>query len=209
MSRAHTIQVPAACLPQILAQRTGCKKVADHAEAWIKSIEADWAQVNDFLPKQIDNSLDIGCGLAGFDVLLWRRFRGFMYLLDRDAFEKKPAYGFGESPSAYCQFDQVEEMMRANGVPTLSFETILSVREVIPPVELVTSFIAWGFHFPVDVYLADVARILRPGGRLIIDLRNEHADLSVEMIRNHIGPRLKEMPAEKHLRCVFEKAIRP
>ena len=37
--------VPESCLPQILAQRTGCKKVADPASAWSASVLADWNEV--------------------------------------------------------------------------------------------------------------------------------------------------------------------
>lgn len=209
MNWDHSIQVPASCLPQILAQRTGCKTVEDPVGAWVKSIDADWHQLEAFLPAQIHNSLDIGCGLAGFDVLLWRKYHGFMYLLDRDAFEKKPVYGFGESPSAYCKFDQVEEMMRANDVFKLDFETILSVFEMIPTVDLVTSFIAWGFHFPVDVYLSEVARVLRPGGRLIIDIRRGTYTEARQKIAAAIGPLRKTLQTEKYIRCVFDKAIRP
>lgn len=196
--------VPNSCLPQILAQRTGCKKAPDPAGAWSDSIWADWTQVAQWIPSVVSQSLDIGCGLGGFDVMLWRARHPFMFLLDRDNFQEKPRYGYGDAPSAYCRFDQVEQMMRTNGVHPSMFETIVTTAEVRGHVDLVTSFIAWGFHFPVDVYLGEVARILRPGGRLIIDIRLETWAESNQKIRNDVGPLLAKFPFEKHIRGVFE-----
>jgi SAM-dependent methyltransferase len=37
--------------------------------------------------------------------------------------------------------------------------------------DLVVSLIAWGFHFPLTVYLDEVLHNLRPGGRIIVDVR--------------------------------------
>jgi len=40
-------------------------------------------------------------------------------------------------------------------------------------VDLVVSLISWGFHYPVPVYLDQVRALLRPGGRVILDVRKE------------------------------------
>ena len=37
--------------------------------------------------------------------------------------------------------------------------------------DLVISLISWGFHYPVAVYADQVREILRPGGRVILDVR--------------------------------------
>ena len=39
--------------------------------------------------------------------------------------------------------------------------------------DLVLSLISWGFHYPVETYLARVHEILRPGGHLIMDVRKK------------------------------------
>ena len=49
------------------------------------------------------------------------------------------------------------------------------------------------------------ARILRPGGRLIIDIRAERMSDSFKQIKEAVGPMLCQFPAAKHSRCVFAR----
>ena len=202
----YRISVPASCLPQILAQRTGCKVVEDPAKAWADSVLADWREVAPYLPEECKTSLDIGCGMAGFDILLHRARNPFIYLLDRDEVDAKPRYGFGDTPSAYCKWAEVEAMMQANGVPRGRWFPVRDSSIVIANLDLVTSFIAWGFHFPVGVYLHDVAKLLRPGGRLIIDIRGDHFGDANDMIIESIGRGICLSDHGKFLRCIYERA---
>lgn len=199
------LKVPTSCLPQLLRQRTGFRNVKDPAMAWADSIRADFAQVSPYLPKALRATLDIGCGLAGFDILLWRYCKPFVWLLDRDAFDEKPQYGYGDNPSAYCLFSDVERMMDSNGVPRGEWFALRDLTGEPKSVDLVTSFIAWGFHFPVSVYLGPVAEILHPGGRIIIDIRTEHVNEAYAAISGKVGPLVVSWPCGKYTRCVFEK----
>ena len=197
--------VPDSCLRELLAQRTGCKKAADPAATWAASIRADWREVSKWIPARVRSSLDIGCGLAGFDVLLWRARKPFMYLLDRDRFDAVVRYGYGSPASAYCNFSQVMELMEVNRVRSSDYETIVSTMEIFGQVDLVTSFIAWGFHFSVGAYLNAVAIFLAPGGRLILDLRRGTTAEAMPLLRARFGRPLAVYPHEKHVRVVFEK----
>lgn len=199
------LKVSEACLPQLLRQRTGYKTVADPGTAWADSIRADFEQVAPYLPEECRASLDIGCGLAGFDILLWRARKAFVWLLDRDAFEENPRFGFGDNPSAYCLFSAIEHMMEINGVPRSDWFALRDLTGQPKQVDLVTSFIAWGFHFPVSVYLDAVSKILHPGGRLIIDLRAEHVNEADAAICEKVGPLIVSWPCGKYTRCVFER----
>ena len=199
------LKVPTSCLPQLLRQRTGFRNVKDPAMAWADSIRADFAQVAPHLPSALRATLDIGCGLAGFDILLWRARKPFVWLLDRDAFEEKPRYGYGEKPSAYCRWAEVERMLETNGVPRSDWFALRDLTGQPKSVDLVTSFIAWGFHFPVSAYLDSVAEILHPGGRLIIDIRTTEVETSLDAIHEKIGPSVVAWPCDKFMRCVFEK----
>ena len=200
------LKVPTSCLPQLLRQRTGCKAVQDPAKAWADSIRADFAQVSPYMPSALRATLDIGCGLAGFDILLWRARKAFIWLLDRDAFEENPRFGFGDNPSAYCLFSDVERMMETNGVPRNEWFALRDLTGQPKSVDLVTSFIAWGFHFPVGVYLSEVAAKMCKSARLIIDLRSEHRDDAIPKIENAIGPKMAEFVHGKFSRCVFARA---
>ena len=198
------LNVPDCCLPQLLAQRTGCRTAADPAAAWADTIFADWDQVAPYIPDRCGWALDIGCGLAGFDILLHRACGAFLWLQDMDRVDDRIHYGFGADPSAYCRLGDVAAMMSLNEVRDSAWQGILSPDEVIGRVDLVTSFLAWGFHFPVEVYLPAVSRMLATGGILILDIRKEHwIDEVTWNLRLAIGPLLKIWPHEKHYRCVY------
>lgn len=116
---------------------------------YASEVEADFAQIEPFLPSQASSILDIGCGLAGIDVFLKRKYPGArLTLLDSDG--DVAVYGWGEVNNPYGSRALAEELLMVNGV---------QVDEWLPAgtkgklkADLVVSLVAWGFHFPLSTY---------------------------------------------------------
>jgi len=130
-------------------------------------------------------SLDIGCGLGVIDILLAERYNlAHIHLLDGD----------GSSP---IQHDYQNDMQPWNDVfaaaelvkqnvgkdvavyPHLvvpASESMASMAKEIGELDMVCSFKSWGVHYPVSTYLQFAHEVLRPGGLLVIDIREERGD---------------------------------
>jgi SAM-dependent methyltransferase len=156
--------VPPSVLPFIRLQRTGISP-AHYGEV----IAAEYEELAPYLPERTAAVLDIGCGVAGIDVHLARRYPdALLYLLDRTERAERIPYGFGDR-SFYSSLEAARELMVANGVDPARVETIEAPGGELPRVDLVVSLLALGFHIPVGAYL-DRLR-LSPGGRVVLDLR--------------------------------------
>jgi SAM-dependent methyltransferase len=85
-------------------------------------------------------------------------------------------YGFESKAAFYNDTTLTRQFLRLNGVPDDKQHYIEAAPSNLDrcglQVDLVISLIAWGFHFPLSVYLDEVLRALRPGGRIIVDLRS-------------------------------------
>jgi len=146
--------------------------------AFNRDMAREYGEIRPHLPRRAVAILDIGCGVGGIDVLLHRHYgTPRLYLADRTQTSDRVYYGFEERGAFYNSFDATRRLLLGNRIP----ERDLRFREVgdecrldIPePVDLVVSLISWGFHYPVPVYLDQVRALLRPGGRVILDVRKE------------------------------------
>jgi SAM-dependent methyltransferase len=157
------ILLPDAAIPYIRLQRTtlGPNLAVEYAEA----IAKEFAAMVPFLPPEVESVLDIGCGMAGIDVLFWRHYQPDLYLLDGTGMTEERV-GFHQTMKPYNSMKVARELLALNGVPAGR------VSEGLPEsCDLVISLFSWGFHYPVSVYLPLVKRVLWHGGRLLLDLR--------------------------------------
>jgi hypothetical protein len=136
--------------------------------------------IEPYLPDRVESILDIGCGMAGIDVLLKRKFpHARLELLDGDG--GIGSYGFtstiGNSRKA------TDALLKANGFECDKWHEVGTKEELQS--DLVISLLSWGFHYPLSTYQVK--------GFCIADLRIE-----------------KEKPrgvvisaAQKYRRCAF------
>lgn len=118
-----------------------------------------------YLPPTADAVLDIGCGMAGIDVLLWRLYRPRLFLLDGTGMAAVRT-GFHGTLEWYNSMPIARKLLELNGVPTSRIVEGTPAR-----CDLAISLLSWGFHYPVSTYLPLVKTVLSPGGRLILDIR--------------------------------------
>lgn len=153
----------------------------------------EYANFQEWLPPAAKAVLDVGCGLGGIDVLLHEHYGRAsdlrFYLLDKTQRDEHIDYGYRDEGDFYNSLAMTKAVLKASGVPEQSLVTLEAQDDAgIPlsePVDLVISLISWGFHYPVATYLDRTHELLRPGGRLILDVRKGTGGL--EAIRAKYG----------------------
>jgi hypothetical protein len=137
----------------------------------------EYESIKHLLPNSCAAMLDIGCGIAGIDVLLSRHYAlGVMlHLLDKTEVARRVYYGFNQKAAFYNSLSIARDLLLYNGVPGDRIRLHEATAENEIPfgteIDLVISFISWGFHYPVSTYLDRVHDLLSEGGRLILDVR--------------------------------------
>lgn len=138
----------------------------------------EYASLREFLPVKAEHIIDIGCGLAAIDVYLYRHYQGNpaleLFLLDKTKLTAMPRYGLKASDEFYNSQAVAERLLRLNGVPANQIRLVEATADYALPnfeFDLVLSLASWGFHYPVETYLEPVWRALRPGGKIVIDVR--------------------------------------
>jgi SAM-dependent methyltransferase len=149
-------------------------------EKYVKGIWSDFEGIRSGLPQSCHAILDIGCGVAGINALLYQHYHADqpeIYLSDYHAIDERIYYGFQEQPVAYNSLDVSHALLTANGVPHRKIHYIppseLSEQISKSSIDLVLSILAWGYHFPIETYLSVVHSALADQGRLILDLRRD------------------------------------
>jgi SAM-dependent methyltransferase len=154
---------------------------------------SEYKDIREWLPERCERMLDIGCGVAGIDALVYQHYADRhaaaavesgdpspaqgpqIELLDKTLVEDKVFYGFKRHGAFYNSLRVAADLLIENGVPA---DTIRlwevggdSRIETESGLDLIISLISWGYHYPVSVYLEQVVDKLRPGGCLIMDVR--------------------------------------
>lgn len=180
------------------------------AALYSEDIARDYAQIREYLPARAANILDIGCGMAGIDVHLFRHYgaRPKLFLLDKT---KKDFifYGYKERGAFYNDFRLTGKFLEMNGVPAESIVFVDAeagnVRAQNVKFDLVISLISWGFHYPLEIYFEEVLEALAPGGAIIVDVRKGTENTA--LLDQHTGIRYKTIAEyEKYLRvCITSR----
>lgn len=178
------LSVPDVCLPLLKEQRT-C--YTEHARQYSDELARTFDGFAPFLPHRVDSILDIGCGMAGIDVFLARRYPDAeIHLLDKQGVSETINAGYNGSADEfahYHDFSAAMALLSANGVKNKIFCHDVR-RDSFPNQEfdVVVSLLSWGFHYPIDTY-APKCR-----GVIVVDVRREtggelrlakHGDLTV------------------------------
>lgn len=128
---------------------------------YVESVTGDADKIRPWLvPGSV---LDIGCGVGGCSALLGRE----VYLLDGTGWADRRV-GWGDTMEPFNDMSVTEEVMLLNGV---QYHIVPFGAEELPEVDNVISLLSWCWHYPSSVYLDAVAKALRKGGSLIVDVR--------------------------------------
>ncbi len=152
-----------------------------HAPAIRKQFQDDMQQefeiIKNALPLRLGSILDIGCGVAGIDIYLYKDSGQSpeIYLLDKTSETEDLYFGFKDEASYYNSLKLARHLLELNGVPEEKIHTQeVTDKKTIDfgvKFDLIISLLSWGFHYPISTYLDQAYEALNPGGVLILDVR--------------------------------------
>ncbi|WP_109317442.1 class I SAM-dependent methyltransferase [Pseudovibrio ascidiaceicola] len=127
--------------------------------------------------------LDIGCGL-GFGLLVLKELYGADHCfvgLDKNGKDTEIKYGFKLRAEVYNDLARTAENLRLNGIAANNLNLINLDRYEFPkgPFDVVVSFLAYGWHFPISTYFEILKQITRKRSIIYLDLRRRTDGISV------------------------------
>ncbi len=132
------------------------------------------------LPENCQSVLDIGCGIAGINILVNQHYKNLdikFYLLDKSEIENNVFYLFNSKGAFYNSLELACDTLSTNGILRKNIIPIVANEKneiaIDEKIDLIISLISWGFHYPVSTYLDRAYEILSENGRLIIDVRKD------------------------------------
>lgn len=134
-----------------------------------------------YLPKNINRSIDIGCGIAGINIFLARHYlptKPEIWLLDKndDSPNRFEHYaGFQKETAAYNDLALSNFILQKNNIPGSQIFTVNVAKDDFPnkKFDVVISLLSWGFHYPVSYYLNTVRQNITKSSVVFIDIRRE------------------------------------
>jgi SAM-dependent methyltransferase len=157
-------------------QKGSLDHLAGDFPAWLvayeRSLRDDFASLEPHLPDRCDSLLDIGSGLGGIDVLLDRHYGGGVHVRLLDGIDDPPVMTRHAQP--YNSMVVARDFQHKNGVRYLGCYPPLAARSGAVDgfvCDLVISLGSWCFHYPPANYLDFVARHVRAGTVLVLDVR--------------------------------------
>jgi len=171
---------------------------------------SEYISIKDQLPESAENILDIGCGIGGIDIYLYKHYKNSsnIYLIDKSAIDDNLHYGFKDQGSFYNSLLLTRTFLIENNVPEerifvqeANAENIIEFNQQF---DLIISLISWGFHYPVETYLRTAFDKLKTNGMIIIDVRKDSngiEELKEEFKEVNI---IKEF--SKHFRVMVKKS---
>ncbi len=125
--------------------------------------------------------LDIGAGMSVIDLLLYNYIpNSEFYLLDNEELNSDFAklgprkICYSEQYPYYNSWDPVKDAIKTSEFDSKRFFFLNSIDQVKEPVDVITSYLSWCFHYPKDVYWTSVFELLKNKGKLIVDVRPLH-----------------------------------
>lgn len=148
-----------------------------------KDVQNDFDLILPHLPKRLNSIVDIGCGMAGIDVLLAKKYpQATITLLDGDGPESNFRGGYGAVMEPFNSRDVVNEIFRLNDLAAPRWLKVWTKDAI--EADLVLSLLSWGYHYPLSTYKAI--------GLCIADLRKKFPVLGTLIVSTN-----------KYNRCIW------
>lgn len=166
---------------RIDARREVIFAINDLEAVHLGRFERDYEGMKPYLPAECKAFLDIGCGSGRVAEHLCRHYGGkpIVHLLDGDQRVEpvgKEQVGFETSTHPWNDRSVAIKHVQSY-FPLATVVGHPPDPDLTIPVDLIVSTLSWGHHYGVDRYLGLALRSLRPGGRLILDVRSETGGL--------------------------------
>jgi len=139
------------------------------------------------------NVLELGCGVGRASVFLFKKY-GWndtrFYLADGNTCEKRYKGKRTEPGEFYNTVAATNDFCVANGLTNIQFINLEQnlVSSISRKYDLVYSFLAIGFHWPIDFYLGELSFCCAPGALVIFGIRWDVEDDWIERQIAYIDP---------------------
>ena len=153
------------------------KDIASEAEnLFISEIDT----FKEFLPKNVKNIMDIGCGLGIINVLLNKFYndKTSFYLLDKNRIDKKIKYGFSSNYESYNDLNETKRILLENNINEnrLFLFDVEKEISIDAKIDLVISLKSMGYHYPFETYLNLFKKNCNKNTTFIFDVSDGYFD---------------------------------
>lgn len=127
---------------------------------------------------------DIGCGYGFIDLFIWRDFKADLVLIDIEESENRN-FGYQDQGAGYSNLATAKAFLVSNGVPATAVSLINPKDADLaqsPKVDVAVSLLSCGFHYPLSTYTTYLLTKLKPGGGLVVDIRERSLSSQLEAI---------------------------
>ena len=149
-------------------------------------IQKEFESIKDYLPRDIKNIMDIGCGIGLIDIFFNKFYHGTtnFYLLDKNYIDNKIVYGFSEDYESYNISTITKNFLINNNIENNKLNLIdVEGKYYIEPnsIDLCVSLVSMGYHYPLSIYLELLKNACHEKTVFIFDIATEYQ--SVEELR--------------------------
>tara|TARA_B100001093_G_scaffold514584_1_gene588921 strand:- start:763 stop:1461 length:699 start_codon:yes stop_codon:yes gene_type:complete len=113
--------------------------------------------IKNFLPKNANNIMDIGCGLGIINIFLNNIYHNKtnFYLLDKNHIDIKIKYGFSSDYESYNDLNETKKILLENGINVNRINLFDVDRDINieKKIDLVISLKSMGYHYPFENYI--------------------------------------------------------
>ena len=167
-------------------------------------IKKEFDSIKQYLPENVNNIMDIGCGIGLIDIFLNNHYSDCkkFYLLDKNIIDNKIVHGFSDNYESYNINNITKNFLINNNVEEHKINLIDVDNEFsIQPnsIDLFISLVSMGYHYPVSKYLETMKKTSKDNSIFIFDIATEYQDINY-LKRHFIDIRIVETINLKHPR---------
>lgn len=133
----------------------------------------EYSIIKEFIKKP-NKVLDLGCGLSRMSVFLnwqWQDPNIKFILADFNQINKNLTYGWNPKEDIYNDLNQTTEFVKKHGLKNFEIFDLKEDLTKLKDIDLVYSFLAVGFHFPIEPYIKNLLKITSSKCQFIFGVR--------------------------------------
>tara|TARA_B110000008_G_C16774641_1_gene486018 strand:- start:137 stop:841 length:705 start_codon:yes stop_codon:yes gene_type:complete len=160
--------------------------------------EEEYKILKNYLPDNISNILDIGCGLGIINIFLQQHYNTNLkyFLIDKNRVDLKIKYGFHENYESYNNLRATKKLLSNNDIKKENIFIIDADKKIDIDyrIDLVISLKSMGYHYPYEKYLPLLEKVTSKDCTFIFDLASKRYK-DFEIIKKHF----------KELKVIYEE----
>ena len=134
-----------------------CFQIEDIEKRTEELFQKEIELIKNYLPKKVENIMDIGCGLGIINIFLNKIYSNQpnFFLLDKNRIDKVIKYGFSLDYESYNDLKETRNLLISNDIKPSSINTFDVEKnfQINAEIDLVISLKSMGYHYPIDQYL--------------------------------------------------------